>query len=132
MIAASTFAGKSLALFGLGGSGLATAQALVAGGARVSAWDDSPASREKAAAGGLSLFDLHDAPPPPDSHEGSKGPPETPPAVKSQHCRWGLGSLVSVLHHVGWSATGRLPSVQTQKWELSQTVQRSFPAQGYT
>jgi UDP-N-acetylmuramoylalanine--D-glutamate ligase len=61
MIAASTFAGKSLALFGLGGSGLATAQALVAGGARVSAWDDSPASREKAAAAGLSLFDLHDA-----------------------------------------------------------------------
>ena len=33
MIAATTFAGKTVALFGLGGSGLATAHALRAGGA---------------------------------------------------------------------------------------------------
>ena len=32
------------ALFGLGGSGLVTAEALVAGGARVVAWDDAEAT----------------------------------------------------------------------------------------
>jgi UDP-N-acetylmuramoylalanine--D-glutamate ligase len=44
----TTFAGKRVALFGLGGSGLATARALVAGGAKVAAWDDGEASRAKA------------------------------------------------------------------------------------
>ena len=44
----STFAGKRVALFGLGGSGLATARALIAGGAEVAAWDDGEASRAKA------------------------------------------------------------------------------------
>jgi UDP-N-acetylmuramoylalanine--D-glutamate ligase len=44
----STFAGKSVALFGLGGSGLATARALIAGGAEVAAWDDGEAARAKA------------------------------------------------------------------------------------
>lgn len=60
MIAASCFAQKSVAVFGLGGSGMATARALVQGGAHVVVWDDTPASRDKAAAAGLSLHDLHD------------------------------------------------------------------------
>ena len=51
-------AGRHLALFGLGGSGLATAQALVAGGATVTAWDESEASRAKAEALGLTVEDL--------------------------------------------------------------------------
>ena len=48
MIAATTFKGKTVALFGLGGSGLATAKALQAGGANVIAWDDNPDSVAKA------------------------------------------------------------------------------------
>jgi UDP-N-acetylmuramoylalanine--D-glutamate ligase len=48
MTPVSTFAGKRVALFGLGGSGLATARALIAGGAQVAAWDDGEASRAKA------------------------------------------------------------------------------------
>lgn len=52
------FAGREVALFGLGGSGLVTAQALAAGGARVAAWDDNEAARAKAAAAGLALVDL--------------------------------------------------------------------------
>jgi UDP-N-acetylmuramoylalanine--D-glutamate ligase len=43
----STFAGRRVAVFGLGGSGLATARALIAGGAEVAAWDDGEASRKK-------------------------------------------------------------------------------------
>jgi UDP-N-acetylmuramoylalanine--D-glutamate ligase len=50
--------GQSVALFGLGGSGLSTARALVAGGAKVSAWDDSQAARERAQAAGVALVDL--------------------------------------------------------------------------
>ncbi|MBD8554822.1 UDP-N-acetylmuramoyl-L-alanine--D-glutamate ligase [Rhizobium sp. CFBP 8762] len=60
MIAVSTFSGKTVALFGLGGSGIATAQALVAGGARVVAWDDTQASVEKAASEGIPTGDLRD------------------------------------------------------------------------
>ena len=48
MTPVSTFAGRRVALFGLGGSGLATARALIAGGAEVAAWDDGAASRAKA------------------------------------------------------------------------------------
>ena len=58
MIAVTTFKGKAVALFGLGGSGLATALALAAGGADVTAWDDSPASVENAAAAGIRTGDL--------------------------------------------------------------------------
>jgi UDP-N-acetylmuramoylalanine--D-glutamate ligase len=54
----TSFAGKSVAVFGLGGSGLATAQALVAGGAEVVAWDDNAASVAKAAAAGVPTGDL--------------------------------------------------------------------------
>ena len=59
MTPVSTFAGKRVALFGLGGSGLATARALIAGGAEVSAWDDGEASRAKAS--DVPLVDLSSA-----------------------------------------------------------------------
>jgi UDP-N-acetylmuramoylalanine--D-glutamate ligase len=58
MTPVTVFEGRRLALFGLGGSGLATARALVAGGAEVAAWDDSHASRDKAAAEGIEIIDL--------------------------------------------------------------------------
>ena len=58
MIPVETLSGQSVALFGLGGSGLSTARALVAGGAEVAAWDDSPAARERGAAAGIALVDL--------------------------------------------------------------------------
>lgn len=58
MTPVATFAGKRVALFGLGGSGLSTARALIAGGAEVHAWDDSEAGRLKAIAQGVTLEDL--------------------------------------------------------------------------
>ena len=58
MIPVTTFAGRKVALFGLGGSGLATAQALVAGGAEVTAWDDNPDSVGRAAQAGIPTGDL--------------------------------------------------------------------------
>ncbi len=61
MIAATTFAGRLVAVFGLGGSGVATAQALLAGGAVVAAWDDSEAARANAVAAGVPLLDLTSA-----------------------------------------------------------------------
>ncbi|MBO0662790.1 UDP-N-acetylmuramoyl-L-alanine--D-glutamate ligase [Jiella sp. MQZ9-1] len=61
MIAVETFAGKHVALFGLGGSGMATARALVAGGAKVVAFDDNPASVDKAMGEGIAIADLRNA-----------------------------------------------------------------------
>jgi UDP-N-acetylmuramoylalanine--D-glutamate ligase len=58
MTPVSSFAGKTVALFGLGGSGLVSAQALNAGGARVVAFDDSAAALGKAAAAGIETADL--------------------------------------------------------------------------
>jgi UDP-N-acetylmuramoylalanine--D-glutamate ligase len=58
MIPVTSFAGKKVALFGLGGSGLASAQALVAGGAAVIAFDDSAGSIDKARAAGIVTEDL--------------------------------------------------------------------------
>jgi UDP-N-acetylmuramoylalanine--D-glutamate ligase len=58
MIPATAFNGKTVALFGLGGSGIATAEALRAGGADVLAWDDNPASVAKAEALGIGTGDL--------------------------------------------------------------------------
>jgi UDP-N-acetylmuramoylalanine--D-glutamate ligase len=54
----TSFAGKRVVVFGLGASGLVSAQALVAGGADVVVWDDHRPGREKAAALGLKLADL--------------------------------------------------------------------------
>jgi UDP-N-acetylmuramoylalanine--D-glutamate ligase len=61
MIPVTTYYRKTVALFGLGGSGLVTAQALVAGGARVAAWDDNPGARDAADAAGVPLVDLNAA-----------------------------------------------------------------------
>ncbi|MDR7035059.1 UDP-N-acetylmuramoyl-L-alanine--D-glutamate ligase [Mesorhizobium sp. BE184] len=61
MIPATTFAGKRVSLFGLGGSGIATALALKAGGADVLAWDDNPDSVAKAASQGIATADLREA-----------------------------------------------------------------------
>ncbi|NVK33749.1 MAG: UDP-N-acetylmuramoyl-L-alanine--D-glutamate ligase [Rhodobacteraceae bacterium] len=60
MIPVTTFADKKVALFGLGGSGLATAHALVAGGADVIVWDDSEERVSDAQAAGLTAADLSD------------------------------------------------------------------------
>ena len=61
MTPATAFAGKSVALFGLGGSGLATALALKAGGARVIACDDSAEAMAKAEGQGIGTGDLRAA-----------------------------------------------------------------------
>ena len=61
MIAATGFNGRKVALFGLGGSGIATARALVAGGATVVAWDDNPDSVEAARRESVAVGDLRDA-----------------------------------------------------------------------
>ena len=58
MTPATTFAGQRVAVFGLGRSGLAAAQALLAGGAQVAAWDDEPASRQAAATAAIPIEDL--------------------------------------------------------------------------
>jgi UDP-N-acetylmuramoylalanine--D-glutamate ligase len=58
MTPARSFAGTKVALFGLGGSGAATARALAAGGADVAAWDDSEPARKKAREAGLPIIDL--------------------------------------------------------------------------
>ena len=61
MIRCTTFAGRRVAVFGLGSSGNASALALIAGGAEVFAWDDGEAGRGSAARAGIPLTDLHDA-----------------------------------------------------------------------
>ncbi len=58
MIRITTFAGKRVAVFGLGASGIATAKALIAGGAEVVASDDSAAGMQAAVEAGLKTTDL--------------------------------------------------------------------------
>ena len=58
MIPVTSFAGKTVAVFGLGGSGLASCQALKAGGAEVIAGDDSADNLAKAAQAGFITADL--------------------------------------------------------------------------
>lgn len=58
MIAVAGFAGRVVAVFGLGKSGLSTVRALEAGGAKVIAWDDTEAKRVEAAEAGVTLEDL--------------------------------------------------------------------------
>lgn len=50
-----------MAVFGLGGSGIAAAHSLVAGGADVVSLDDGAAGRERAESEGLTVADLRDA-----------------------------------------------------------------------
>lgn len=61
MIPVTTMQGRRVAVFGLGGSGLATARALIAGGASVLADDDNAARRDAAAAAGIPVAPLRDA-----------------------------------------------------------------------
>ena len=50
--------GQTLAVLGLGRSGLATARSLAAGGATPVCWDDNAAARDKAEAEGFAILDL--------------------------------------------------------------------------
>lgn len=60
MIAVTTFAQKSVLVFGLGGSGLATALALVEGGAKVLAFDDNESRAKVANDEGIETADFRD------------------------------------------------------------------------
>ncbi|WP_295967374.1 UDP-N-acetylmuramoyl-L-alanine--D-glutamate ligase [uncultured Bartonella sp.] len=59
MIIVNSFKNKKVALFGLGGSGVATAKSLLAGGAEVLAWDDKMETVEKTRAENIPVSDLH-------------------------------------------------------------------------
>jgi UDP-N-acetylmuramoylalanine--D-glutamate ligase len=61
MIPVTTFAGRRVAVFGLGGSGVASASALLAGGADVVAFDDDDTKVAEAAAAGIQAADLRHA-----------------------------------------------------------------------
>src|SRR2546422_237106 len=61
MIPVRGFAGKTVAVFGLGRTGLTAARALKAGGARVVAWDENAKSRQAPPAEGVELVDLANA-----------------------------------------------------------------------
>jgi UDP-N-acetylmuramoylalanine--D-glutamate ligase len=61
MIPVRGFEGKTVAVFGLGRTGLTAARALIAGGAKVALWDEKTASREAAAAEGFPVVDLEAA-----------------------------------------------------------------------
>ena len=58
MIPVASFAGRKVAVFGLGASGLASASALFAGGADVIGWDDSDARIAHATQAGIPTADL--------------------------------------------------------------------------
>ncbi len=58
MTPVTSFSGKKVAVFGLGGSGLASARALQAGGADVIAGDDGADKLAEAAAAGIATADL--------------------------------------------------------------------------
>ncbi len=58
MITVTEYSGRNIAVYGLGRSGLAAARALMAGGAKVFAWDDGAAARSKAASLGINVVNL--------------------------------------------------------------------------
>src|SRR5215831_283535 len=57
MIPITTFAGRKVAVFGLGSSGVVAAGALSAGGAEVVGWDDSSQRIALAASTGMAVAD---------------------------------------------------------------------------
>ncbi len=61
MIQIPSYAGKTVAVLGLGKSGLAAAHALAASGASVWAWDDDPLTRAQAEHSGIAVTDLETA-----------------------------------------------------------------------
>src|SRR5262245_60154385 len=58
VIPVTSCAGRKLAVFGLGSSGLSTCEALAAGGAQPIAFDDDPAKVAAAAGRGIATADL--------------------------------------------------------------------------
>ncbi|MEO7026844.1 MAG: UDP-N-acetylmuramoyl-L-alanine--D-glutamate ligase, partial [Caulobacteraceae bacterium] len=58
MIPVAAFEGRTVAVFGLARSGAPAVASLLAGGARVAAWDDDPVVRDRAARDGLPLVNL--------------------------------------------------------------------------
>ncbi len=80
MITARAFAGKHYAVYGLARSGLATVEALLASGARVTAWDAKEEARNKLLPGTgrwqrAALTEGVPSPAPPPLHHPSDGPP---------------------------------------------------------
>ena len=61
MIKAETFRGRTVAVFGLGRTGVSAALSLVAGGATVFAWDDNAGSRDAAQQQGVPIKNLKKA-----------------------------------------------------------------------
>ncbi|HEV2631390.1 MAG TPA: UDP-N-acetylmuramoyl-L-alanine--D-glutamate ligase [Pseudolabrys sp.] len=61
MIPITVFAGRKVAVFGLGKSGLLSAGALIKGGAEVIVYDDNETMRSEAASAGLTVENLHEA-----------------------------------------------------------------------
>jgi UDP-N-acetylmuramoylalanine--D-glutamate ligase len=59
VIPISEYAGRDVAVFGLARTGLAAVRALIAGGARVFAWDDNETARANAEAEGFALSDIY-------------------------------------------------------------------------
>ena len=62
MIIAQGYKGKTVAVLGLARAGLATVRALLAGGARVFAWDDNASARDAGADMGAEIMDIKNAP----------------------------------------------------------------------
>src|SRR5258708_36357246 len=101
VIPITTFAGKRVAVFGLGGSGMVAASALALGRAVVVGWDDSQDRIAHAASKGFSVKDLREL-------DWSKiaalvlapGVPLTHPRP---HCAVGLGraAAVEVIREIG-------------------------------
>jgi UDP-N-acetylmuramoylalanine--D-glutamate ligase len=60
MIPVTVFAGKKVAVFGLGKSGLLSAGSLIKGGAEVIVWDDSEKMQAEARSAGLTVQDLRE------------------------------------------------------------------------
>ncbi|HEY4738328.1 MAG TPA: UDP-N-acetylmuramoyl-L-alanine--D-glutamate ligase, partial [Xanthobacteraceae bacterium] len=60
MICVTTFAGQKVAVFGLGKSGLLSAEALIKGGAEVVGFDDEPKKVEAAKSVGITTQDLRE------------------------------------------------------------------------
>ena len=60
MIRVSTFAGRNVAVVGLGSSGLTAARALADGGAKVACWDDSEAARVAAGKADAPVEDIRE------------------------------------------------------------------------
>ena len=59
MIRINSFTNKSIAVFGLGKTGISSSRALLDGKANVLAWDDSVEARSRAKSKGLRLTDLY-------------------------------------------------------------------------